>query len=83
MGSVSREVTDEAEGGVNTAPHAPEMMKRSDLEKMEVLLAQLQIKVEAMDATIQEIPMSQPAPSVAEGAAMKEDLALLGAMIKE
>ncbi|KAK3069945.1 hypothetical protein LTR53_011323 [Teratosphaeriaceae sp. CCFEE 6253] len=83
MGSVSREVTDEAEGGANTAPHAPEMMKRSDLEKMEVLLAQLQIKVEAMDATIQEIPMSQPAPSVAEGAAMKEDLALLGAMIKE
>ncbi|KAK4548841.1 hypothetical protein LTR36_008614 [Oleoguttula mirabilis] len=54
----------------------------SDLEKMEVLLAQLQIKIEAMDATIQDMPIGQPAqPS--EGMAMKHDLGALEAMIKD
>ncbi|KAK5124396.1 hypothetical protein LTR85_001613 [Meristemomyces frigidus] len=54
----------------------------ADLEKMEVLLAQLQIKIEAMDATIQDLPLGQPAQP-AEGMAMKEDLAAMEAMIKD
>lgn len=54
----------------------------ADLEKMEVLLAQLQIKIEAMDATIQDLPIGQAAPPV-EGLAMKDDLSSIEAMIKD
>ncbi|GAB7365048.1 hypothetical protein MBLNU230_g5829t1 [Neophaeotheca triangularis] len=53
---------------------APDSLKRSDLEKVEVLLAQLQIKVEAMDATVQDLPASQQSSAPAEGIEMKEDL---------
>ncbi|EMC95528.1 hypothetical protein BAUCODRAFT_34279 [Baudoinia panamericana UAMH 10762] len=59
-------------------PPPPKYLKPADLEKMEVLLVQLQIKVEAMDATIQELPMSQPV----DAAAMKVDLLALELMIK-
>ncbi|CAI6335405.1 unnamed protein product [Periconia digitata] len=47
-------------------------LRRNDLEKMEVILAQLQIKVEAMDANIQN--PSTPEPIAAPGTAMKDDL---------
>ncbi|KAK5725430.1 hypothetical protein LTR15_003616 [Elasticomyces elasticus] len=78
---LSREIIEEA-ADISAAPFAPETMKRADLEKMEVLLAQLQIKVEAMDATIQEFPMSQPSQPI-EGLAMKEDLGAIESMIRE
>lgn len=58
-------------------------INRTDLEKMEVLLAQLQIKVEAMDATVQDLPINMhPAPA-AEGTAMKDDLIGMEALIRE
>jgi hypothetical protein len=75
----SRELSDEEPA---RAP-ASEYLKPADLEKVEVLLAQLQIKIEAMDATIQDMPTSQPPAEPAEGTAMKEDLAALEAMIKD
>ena len=53
-------------------------MERSDLEKMEVMLAQLQIKVEAISSTVHDIPAMSAA-----GAATKEDIIALEVMIKE
>ncbi|KAK0904426.1 hypothetical protein LTR02_007051 [Friedmanniomyces endolithicus] len=79
---ISREISEDM-ANEPPAPPASEMFQRADLQKMEVLLAQLQIKVEAMDATIQEFPISQPVPVAAEGTAMKHDLALIEAMIKD
>lgn len=58
-------------------------IKRTDLEKMEVLLAQLQIKVEAMDHTIQELPAQQTTPSAPADAVVKEDLVSIEAMIRD
>jgi hypothetical protein len=58
-----------------------ESLRRNDLEKMEVMLAQLQIKVEAMDANIQNPPA--PESTTAPGSAMKEDLSSIEYMLKE
>ncbi|KAK0255074.1 hypothetical protein B0A54_05898 [Friedmanniomyces endolithicus] len=79
---ISREISEDM-ANATSAPPAPEMFRRADLEKLEVLLAQLQIKVEAMDATIQEFPISQPVPVAAEGTATKNGLAVIEAMIKD
>ena len=64
----SREIVGEGE-------IASETLRRNDLEKMEVMLAQLQIKVEAMDANIQNpVPTASTDSGPAPGSAMKEDL---------
>ncbi|KAI7046550.1 hypothetical protein KC352_g46150, partial [Hortaea werneckii] len=68
------------------APSSAAGLKAADLEKMEVLLAQLQIKIEAMDNTIQDMPKPEPAAApvqMPEGMAMKEDLTAMEGMIKE
>ncbi|GAB1740285.1 hypothetical protein NU219Hw_g5399t1 [Hortaea werneckii] len=68
------------------APSTATGLKAADLEKMEVLLAQLQIKIEAMDNTIQEMPKPEPAAApvqMPEGMAMKEDFTAMEGMIKE
>jgi hypothetical protein len=57
---------------------------RNDLERMELMLAAIHGKVEAMDANIQN-PAAAAAsePSAAPGAAMKDDLASIETMLKE
>jgi hypothetical protein len=79
--STSREIPAEV-----AIPPKPQGLVRNDLEKMEVMLAQLQIKVDALDANIsdpafrsQEPVQAQPA----EGAAMKVDLASIENLLKE
>ncbi|KAL1593904.1 hypothetical protein SLS60_010637 [Paraconiothyrium brasiliense] len=67
--SASREIVSEA-------------LRRGDLERMEVMLSQLQVKVEAMDANIQT-PAAAPEPSPAPGTAMKDDLVSVEGMLKE
>jgi hypothetical protein len=57
-------------------------LQRNDIEKMEVLLAQLQVKVEAMDANIQN-PVAPTEPSVAAGTAMKTDLTEIEELLKD
>ncbi|KIW05530.1 uncharacterized protein PV09_03410 [Verruconis gallopava] len=57
--------------------------KRKDLEKLEVMLAQLQVKVDAMDANITESTFQPPATAPAEGTAMKTDLESIENLIKE
>ncbi|KAL0257836.1 hypothetical protein SLS55_007002 [Diplodia seriata] len=49
-------------------------LKRDDLKELEVLMTQLQMKVEAMDSNIQNIPAPAPPNEAAPGVAMKEDL---------
>lgn len=72
------------------AEHAPatsrgiveEVSRPQDLERMELILAQIQGKVEAMDANIQN-PAPHPAPVAATGSAMKEDLASIEELLKD
>jgi len=59
-----------------------ESLQRNDLERMEVLLAQLQVKVEAMDANIQN-PMPPAEPFIAPGTAMKTDLSEIEELLKD
>ncbi|KAF4552488.1 Hypothetical protein D9617_10g074700 [Elsinoe fawcettii] len=77
--SVSRDMP---EGAAAAATTPAEGLKRDDLEKVEVLLAQLQIKVEAMDKNIQDMPAPMPAEAAGEGMS-REQLAGLEDMIKD
>jgi len=60
-------------------------LSRNDLEGLEVRLAQLQIKIEALDDNIQNIPAPAPAPvpQPAEGTAMKTDLSAIEDLLKD
>lgn len=51
---------------------------RADIERLEVMLAQLQIKIEALDQNIGAQPYAQPNPN----AAVKEDLVGIESMIR-
>ncbi|KAF1963760.1 hypothetical protein CC80DRAFT_487084 [Byssothecium circinans] len=59
----------------------PDSLRRDDLEKMEVMLSQLQIKVEAMDANIQNPTPTEP--TTAPGTAMKDDLTSIEELLKD
>lgn len=79
-GEASREISADAPA---TASPSGDTITRTDFEKVEVLLAQLQIKIEAMDHTMQDMPShSQPAQS-SDDMAMKADLAGLENMLRE
>ncbi|KXL44731.1 MAG: hypothetical protein FE78DRAFT_32393 [Acidomyces sp. 'richmondensis'] len=80
-GSVSRESSDDPQSA--STPSTSEFLRPADLEKMEVMFAQLQIKVEAIDATIQELASQQKPFASDDGAAMKADLANIEGMIKD
>ena len=56
-------------------------LQRDDIQKMEVMLAALQVKVEAMDANITDIPSQ--AGSTAPGTAMKTDLNSIENLLKD
>jgi chromosome segregation ATPase len=73
---------DAAAAAAAAAATAPEITK-ADFEKLEVLLAQLQIKIEAMDNTVQEMPTQQQPAPVPEGIALKDDLTSLEGLIRE
>lgn len=79
--SVSRDMP------VDTPAASVESVDRASLEKMEVLIAQLQIKIEAMDANIQDMPATQAASAAgaqpAEGTALKQDLVSMEEMLKD
>lgn len=64
---------------------APDALRRNDLEGLEVRLAQLHIKIEALDDNIQNMPASASAfsPRPAEGTAMKTDLAGIEDLLKD
>ncbi|TKA73927.1 hypothetical protein B0A49_04754, partial [Cryomyces minteri] len=79
-GPISRDVP--AGAGIPAA----DGLKRNDLEKMEVLLARLQIKIEAMDANIQSPRDFVPAHAQthpAEGTVMKEDILGIETTLRE
>ena len=57
-----------------TDSEATKGLNSSDLEKLEVMLAQLKIKIEAMDANMQDYQASAPAAADNSNSATKEDL---------
>ncbi|KAK4555983.1 hypothetical protein LTR86_006679 [Recurvomyces mirabilis] len=75
----TREIVDEAVAAATTTGG----VHKNDLERMEVLLAQLQIKIEAMEGTIQELPISAPAATMPEGMVVRDDLAAIEIIIKD
>ena len=85
VGEASRGVTEEAPD--STPSHTPTgHLNRGDLENVEVLLAQIQIKIEAMDHNVQDIPRDAPTPAFdpeTAGAATKQDLEGMETMLRE
>jgi hypothetical protein len=80
--SMSREIVEEATQA--ELPPSPTLSPQTaDLSKMEFMLAQIQDKVEAMDAARENpLPASEPAAAVA-GSAMKEDLVAIEELLKD
>lgn len=78
--AVSREITEE-----NTRPESPAPVhEHPDFSKMELILAHIQDKVEAMDATIQNpAPAPSAEPVAVPGSAMKEDLVAIEELLKD
>lgn len=83
----TREVSPEDAAAAATAAAATSAaigsVSKADFDKLEVLLAQLQIKIEAMDHTVQDLPSQAMPAHVPEGVAVKEDLSSLESMIRE
>lgn len=67
-----------AEAASGTQP-----LNGASLDRVEFLLAQLQIKIEAMDHNVQDLPSQQFATRVPDGIALKEDLTGMESMIRE
>jgi hypothetical protein len=57
--------------------------KRKDFEKMEVMLAQLQIKVDAVDANVSEAAFRSAEAAPSDGTAMKTDMEGIEHLIKD
>ncbi|KAK3724434.1 hypothetical protein LTR37_001058 [Vermiconidia calcicola] len=54
-------------------------LDRADIDKIEVAIAQLQIKIEAMSASLEDLPSVKPV----EGVALREDIVALDISLKE
>jgi hypothetical protein len=80
--SMSREIVEEATQA--ELPPSPSLHPQSaDFSKMELMLEQIQDKVEAMDAARADpVPSSEPAAAAA-GSAMKEDLVAIEELLKD
>jgi hypothetical protein len=80
--SMSREIVEEATQA--ELPPSPSLPPQSaDLSRMELMLEQIQDKVEAMDAARADpVPSSEPT-AVAAGSAMKEDLIAIEELLKD
>jgi hypothetical protein len=62
---------------------APDSIRRNDFEKMEVMLSQLQVKVESIDTNIQHsAPTSEPSVTPS-GSAVKDDLVGIEDLLKD
>ncbi|KAF2487000.1 hypothetical protein BDY17DRAFT_735 [Neohortaea acidophila] len=69
-------------GDADATAARPTNVDHGELEKMQVLLAQLQIKIEAMDATMQDLPGLSSA-RFGDGAAIKDEIAAVAITLKE
>ena len=74
----SRDIPLEGAGPESAASDA-NGVDNAGFEKMQVLLAQLQIKIDAMSSTVQDLPTMKPVG----GSASKDDIIALEAMIRE
>ncbi|PIA95991.1 hypothetical protein CB0940_10069 [Cercospora beticola] len=80
---LTRELSAEDVAAAEAASKTSTSAQKADIEGLEVLLAQVQIKIEAMDHAMQGISSQQAAPQVPDGIALKEDLTGLESMIRE
>ncbi|KAF2213476.1 hypothetical protein CERZMDRAFT_58200 [Cercospora zeae-maydis SCOH1-5] len=80
---LTRELSAEDVAAAEAASKTTNSAQKADIEGLEVLLAQVQIKIEAMDHAVQSISTEQAAPQVPEGIALKEDLTGLESMVRE
>lgn len=71
----SRDILEESPAQHNQHQH--------DFERMEVMLSQIQGKVDAMDANIQKSPATASADATASGSAVKEDLTIIEELLKD
>lgn len=79
----TRELSTEDSDDIEAAAAAADSgTKTANFMGMEVLLAQLQIKIEALEVTVHDLPGMQP-PQAADGTAMKDDLTELEVLIRE
>ena len=62
---------------------ADDSLRRNDIENLEVLIAQLRIKVEALDSMPPPPPPAEPAPQPAEDGLMREEVERIEAMLVE
>lgn len=82
-GDLTRELSPEDIAAAEAASKPSSGVSKSDFESIEVLLAQLQIKIEAIDHAVQEFPGQTFQAQVPEGVALKEDLTSLESIIRE
>jgi len=62
---------------------ADDSLRRNDIENLEVLIAQLRIKVEALDAMPPPAPPAEQVPQPAEDGVMREDIERIESMLVE
>ncbi|KAH7081474.1 hypothetical protein BKA63DRAFT_406084 [Paraphoma chrysanthemicola] len=76
----SREIVEETHTQHDLSPHD---LPRHDFERMEMMLSQIQGKVESMDANIHTQPAAAPVDAATSGSAMKEDLVAIVELLKD
>ncbi|KAF1830385.1 hypothetical protein BDW02DRAFT_102937 [Decorospora gaudefroyi] len=80
--AMSRELVDEVSQPESQSPPDQQQQQPTDFSKMELILSQIQDRVEAMDANVQNRePASEPV--TAGGSAMKEDLVAIEELLKD
>ncbi|KAL1794122.1 hypothetical protein ACET3X_007543 [Alternaria dauci] len=80
---MSREIVEEAtQAELPPSPSLPPQQS-ADLSRMELMLEQIQDKVEAMDSARAEPAPSSESAAVAAGSAMKEDLVAIEELLKD
>lgn len=79
---VLAEDPDQAQAGTTSREIVGEALRRNDLEKMELMLSQLQLKVEAMDANIHN-PIAPTDGAAPAGTVMKDDLCAIEELLKD
>ncbi|KAF2640078.1 hypothetical protein P280DRAFT_498874 [Massarina eburnea CBS 473.64] len=72
---------EQAQADATSRGIVPDSLRRDDVEKLESMLSQLQVKVEAMDANIQKPVPTEP--TAAPGVAMKDDLTGIEELLKD
>jgi len=75
----ARDISAEAGVAAGVAAAAASGMNQADVEKIEISIAQLQIKIDAMSASLQDLPAMKPSGD----SAVKDDIVALEVILRE